>query len=359
MSGKSTLKMLAALFVIAPAPMFLSMFFKTTSRSFHNSEKVEIDIQRSGESLALVLKDACTGYNINDADIFTNKEFKPPVLAEQMDFEACTLTDRDPGEEVNEDRAFRIKALTRIFNGMVLLLPKFRRTIELQAASILQTGICSLPGEDGTIQYELDYQPKATHFPTLATAWTDPLADKMGDVLAQAKTNRKDGKKRSDVLLFGSNAWNLWVNDEKVQKILDNRRYEMGSFKPESRGEDATFMGYIWLEGYQFEMWTYDAYYEDPANNNELTDYLKPNSVVVMSSKARLEATFGAVGRFIPSDSRAVSFVPRVVRSGASRIGLFLNAWFSPNGETFSAGFKGRPLLIPTEIDSFSCMTVA
>ena len=356
MSGSNTLKMLKAVFVRAPVIMFLSGFFKNVV--YHNQSKVEYDIVRSGEKLALVLKDACTGYHINNADVFTNKEITPPVLGEQMDFEACTLTDRDAGQEVHEDNKFRAKALTRVFNGLILLIPMFHRTMELQAATVLQTGICSLPGSDGEVAYLLDYQAKPTHFPVAALPWTDPASDKIADVGALAKINKKDGKRRSNILIFGATAWDLWINDDNVQKLLDNLRYEVGKVDPDERGEDATWMGMIKIQGYKFEMWTYDSDYEDPADNNVLKPYISDDSVIVMSDKAEFDTAFGSVGSFRPADARAVAWVPRTVRSASRRLGLYLNAWFSPSGETFSCGLKGRPILIPKEIDTFGCLTV-
>lgn len=355
MAGNKTFKMIAAFFQIAPAPLFLSGFFRSTPDSFHNSEFVSIDIERAGEQIATVLKDPCTGYNINDASIFTNKEFKPPILAEQMDFEACSLLPREPGVNPYADQEFQAKATSKVLRGTSKLVPLFRRTQELQASTILQTGKCSLPGADGTIQYELDYQPKASHFPTVVTAWDDPLSTKQEDIEAVATLNRKDGKRRSNILIFGKDAKREWINDPKIQKLLDNRKINIGEISPVERAEDATFFGMIWIGEYQYEQWSYDGYYEDPATG-DLREFIDPAKVIVMSDKARLEASFGAVPRFAPSDADALSFMPNILQSAEALLGLFLNVWMSTNKETLSAGIKSRPLLIPVEIDSISCI---
>ena len=171
-AGKGTIKWIRAFFQVAPAAMFLSSFFRLTRDGIHDSEKVEIDVVRDGEPLAFVLKDGCTGYNVNDSSIWSGKEFKPPVLAEELQIEACTLLDREPGENPYNSTGFMRKALKKVERGLMKLFPKFRRSIEFQASTILQTGKAQLLGSDGTVQYELDFQPKASHFPNAAVPWT-------------------------------------------------------------------------------------------------------------------------------------------------------------------------------------------
>jgi hypothetical protein len=354
MAGKSTIKMIRAYFEQAPAPMFLSSFFTLKADGIHESEYVEIDIQRDGEELAPVLKD-CTGYNVNDDSVYSNKEFKPPVFGEEAQFEACNLIDREPGENPYESKGFMRKAMQKVRRALNKLMPKIRRSIELQSATILQTGVCSLLGKDGTVQYTLDFQPKASHFPTVAVAWTGGAGTPLQDINNLAKLNRRDGKFTSDTLIFGTAAWAGITQNAAFKEALESRRGVTASVRPESVPEDATWQGTIWIENYEYNMYTYDGFYKDPASGNPV-DYVFPESCIVMSSRARLDATFGGVPLFRPPQSIALRFVPRQFASLASMMNALVNAWISPNGETLSVGVKARPLMIPVAIDSFGCL---
>jgi len=77
----------------------------------------------------------------------------------------------------------------------------------------------------------------------------------------------------------------------------------------------------------------------------------------MLSSKARLDLTFGAVPRIAPPEARAMPFMPNRVSGGG--FDMSPNAWLSPDGETLAVSISSRPLPIPTEIDSFGCLDVA
>ena len=141
MSGKMTKKMLAAYIAMAEAPLFLSGLFQSPSENFYSSEEVEIDIVRSDEDISIVVTDLSTGYRMNSEDLFTNKAFKPPIHKEAVPLNSFDLINRMPGQNPFEDPDFLANVMVRMFRGMVKIERKIRRSIELQASQVLQTGI--------------------------------------------------------------------------------------------------------------------------------------------------------------------------------------------------------------------------
>lgn len=356
MASKNTIKWLTAFFQLAPSPMFLSSFFTLKPEGVHESEYVSIDIERDGEEIAPVLLDGCTGYNVNDASVFTNKEFKPPVLAEELQIDACSLMDREPGENPYQSEGFMRKAMMKIQRGLNKLFPKFRRTIELQASTILQTGKCELLGKDGSVQYVLDYQGKASHFPTVVATWAAGAGTPLSDIQALCEVIRQDGKRIVTDLVFGRVAWDDINQNAGWKEALDIRRNETGVIRPQQMPEDANYMGTIWVGEYPLRLWTYPAYFKHPSTG-VLTRYVEDSNVIFLSEGARFDATFGGSPTFTPPNSVAASFVPRRLTSLGAQMNALVNAWISPNGEVLSVGVKVRPLLIPVEIDSFGCLT--
>ena len=143
---------------------FFTTFFKTTEEDYTNAEFVEIDIERSGNKVAPVLKDHRTGGVIVDDDIFTEKRFKPPYSCLKQPVPLMDLMQRQPGER--DDDATIGSWFARLVAKIKKALSKFHRMfkeqIELQCAQIMQTGIVQLSDENGNIVYDLDFKMKSS-----------------------------------------------------------------------------------------------------------------------------------------------------------------------------------------------------
>src|SRR5690606_3217177 len=113
---------------------------------------------------------------------------------------------------------------------------KIRRAIELMASQVLQTAELTLIDNTGASLYTLDFQGKATHFPTVSVSWS---AGKAGgavpllDVANLAQVVRRDGKRRPMQLVFGKTAWQHWSANEDVRGAFDVRRMELGEVAPQ------------------------------------------------------------------------------------------------------------------------------
>lgn len=357
MSTETTLRMLAAYFQMANPTMFLSGLFQSPQQNFHSSEQVEIDIVRGGEQVAVVLTDLSTGYRMNETDIYTNKQFKPPIFKEAVAINAFDLIKRMAGENPFQQPDFRGNVITRIFQGLRQSDAKIRRVIELQAAQVLQTGIVTLIDSAGVALYTLDYSPKATHFPTAGTPWDDPSPTIAADIGALAEIIRNDGLADPDQLIMGVDAFEAFIADADIQKRYDNRRMNLGMIEPmQMRGEGGSFRGFVEIGNYRYEIWTYGGRYEHPQTGVS-TQFLVPANCIVRASGGRLDATFGAIpniGAAIGQQGTALlPELPGRISSDERNIDLFINAWISPDGENLFAGVGARPLLIPTAIDTY------
>ncbi len=357
MSGKNTIHMISAYYQDAEPTLFFAGFFKSPAQNFYTSEEVEFDIVRSGEPLAVVIQNIAAGYRPNVEDIYTNKKLKPPIYQESAPLNVFDLMSRMPGNTPFEQPDFQANAILRAFKVFRNMERKIRRAIEFQAAQILQTGMLDLKDENGVTLYTLNFQPKATHFPTATIEWDDTNNDPLADLAALATVIRTDGLAPPDTLIFGENALDLFLSNAKVLERLDNLRINIGQVTPEVRGQGATYHGFIWIGQYRYSMWTYDGRYEDPETGVS-TRYMDTNKVIMMSSQARLDATFGAIPQILPPDSRLLSYLPARMSDGGRGMDLHTNIWTNKQGTVLEAGVGARPLLIPTAIDTFGCITV-
>lgn len=360
MSNSITKRMIRVYNQMAGTTLFLSGMFQSPPENFHSSEEVEIDIIRSDEEVSIVIQDLSTGYRMNSSDLYTNKSFKPPINKEAITINSFDLLKRQAGSNPFESPDFRMNIISRMFNGMVKVERKIRRSMELQASQILQTGVLTLIDENGTALYTLDFQAKATHFPTAGVTWGGATSVPLNDISALAEIIRNDGLGDPDELIFGVDAFNAFIADSTVQALLENRRMDTGAVQQmQRRGDGGTYRGWVEIGNYRYSMWTYGGRYKHPQTGVK-TPFVDPGKVIVRDSSARLDATFGA----IPNIGREMgvqnmNLLPempgRITNEGGS-MDLFTNVWLSQDGEQLFGGVGVRPLLVPTAIDSYGCL---
>jgi len=360
MSTETTSRMLGAYVQEQVPTLYLSGMFESPQQNFYSGESVEIDIVRSDEDIAIVIQDLSTGHRMNSTDLYTNKQFTPPIYKEAVAINSFDLLKRMPGNDPFQDPDYRADVMTRLTSGMVKVQRKIRRSIELQASQILQTGILTLTDETGAALYTLDYKPKASHFPTSGTAWGTAGADPLGDILALANVIRNDGLSDPDELHFGENAYQTFIQDDTVQKHLNGRRIDQGSVVPMTpRGAGGNHRGFIDIGNYTYQIFTYGGRYKDPQTGAKIP-YLDTGKVIVRASSGRMDATFGAIpniGRLLGAGDQLLPELPGRISDTAGGVDLFTNAWITPDGEQLFGGVGTRPLLIPTAIDTYGCLT--
>lgn len=359
MSDASTRHMIEMYMEEASPPMFLAGFFRSPPRNFHTSELVELDIVRSDDEIAIVIQDLKAGARENEATLYTNKSFAPPVFKELGTITSYDLIKRRPGQIDFVDPNYAANAMEQAFSIARLLEAKIRRSIELMASQVLQNGALTLVDESGIPLYTIDFQAKATHKATVSVSWAPdgttgaPLAD-----LEQlAATVRRNGRVNPNKLIFGSSALGRFLANPAVQKLLDKNLLNIGALAPATRGQGATFYGFVWIGSYRFEIWSYDGHYRHP-QTKVLTPYVDPDNVIMLSDATRLDLSFGAIPRLLPPDPQLAAFLPDRMSDGERGLDLTLNAWITENREHIKIQVGTRPLTIPTAIDTYARLNV-
>lgn len=341
--------------------LFLSGMFQTPPENFHNSEFVEIDIERDDEDVSIVVQSLSAGYRHNDSSLYTNKRFKPPIHKESFSLDSADLIKRDAGQNPFESNNFRTSIIVRFLKKAGKVERKIRRAIELQAAQIFQTGKLTLTDENGTALYELDYVPKTSHFFTVGTSWSSGTATIADDIIAACELVRDDSLEDADQAIFGATAFENALKDPDFRERFETRRADQGTISPmEMRGNGGQYRGTIDVGNYKLDVWTYNGKYRDPQTGNKLS-YLAGDKVIVRSSTARLDATFGDIphiGKALGITNSALNVVglPNRISAANASIDLHTNVWLTENGEDLMGGIGTRPLLIPTAIDSIVCI---
>ncbi len=368
MSDASTRHFIEMYMDEASNPMFLSGFFRSPPRNFHTSEKVEIDILRDDEEVAIAIQDLSVGSRENESVKYINKAFAPPIFDESGTISSYNLVKRRAGANPYEDPDFAKNAMEEAFTIFRKLERKIRRAVELMCAQVLQTGKVTCRDKAGNALFTLDFGPRSTHFPTAGNNWGGGSATIIGDVSSLAEVVRGNGRKVPSKLIFGARAWQDFIQDATILKYLESRRADFGLLQPNQtaplgpgtgapavRGEGASYNGYIWLGQYRYELWTYSGSYLDPVTNTH-KPYVDPDSVIVLADDSRLDLTFGAIPFVRKPDIEALSMLPPRLSSGDRGLDLTTNVWFTPDNRHLKVSAGTRPLPIPTAIDTFGCL---
>jgi hypothetical protein len=334
----------------------LQAMFTAKPGNVYDGDKIEIDIQRFGEKVAVALRRG-TGSNLNDADIVTTKEFTPPTYGEAFPADVTDLIARTAGVDPYTDgyAGYMGKLMGKLMTYFMLSMDMITRGVEVQASQILQTGKLLLTGYDGNVVYELDFKPKATHFPTTGTAWSSAGSDKLGDLEALGDVIRADGKVNPTDLWFGATAMRLFKADDQVQKQLDNRRMTIGDIMPRQMNTGAVFQGIVWIGSYEYRLWTYPEGYEN-AETGAFTKYIEDDKVIMTSAQTRFDRVSARVPLPLGPDPRLASLVPGRLVDRTMDLDVTPNLWCTPNGEQIMTDLKSRVLLIPVQIDGFGCL---
>jgi hypothetical protein len=314
-------------------------------------------VERYDESVAVAVK-KFNGPNMNDFDRFTTKEFTPPTYSEAFPLDVSELVTRMAG--VNPHDAaymdYASQMVGKIAKAMVLGQDKIVRAVELQASQILQTGKLSLVDSAGTVTYELDFAPKAAQHATVGTSWAS-TADKLSDLESLAAVIRANGKVDPDTLIMGATALRLFLQDDKVQKQLDNQRYEIGTIAPTMVDSGATFYGFVWIGPYRFQLWSYPDTYKHPQSGT-VTKYIADDKVVMLSSRTRLDMVTANVPLPLGPDPRVASLLPGRLVNREAGFDIVPNVYCTADGVQIMSAVYSRPLLVPVQIDGFGSLDV-
>jgi hypothetical protein len=362
MSDASTRRLIDAYVQDSMAPMFLGGFFQTPPQNFYNSEKVEIDVMRDDEDVAIAVEDLSSTPRQNENTLYTNKAFTPPIFMEEGTINSFDLIKRMPGQNPFENPDYAANAYTdsvRIFRKME---NKLRRACELMVSQLLTTGTVTCVDANANQIYTINFLPKSTHFITSGNLWSGGSANPLGDLASLTSVIRQDGRMMPSKLVFGTQAWSLFLANTTVQNQINKLGIGLGQLNPApapaTRGVGATFQGYIWIGNYKIELWTYDGWYLDPVSKTHLP-YVPTNKVIVLCDGARLDMSYGAIPMLRSPESQALNFLPPRINSGEKGFDMTVNSWFTPDGRHLKVSAGTRPLPIPTAIDTFGCLTVA
>lgn len=275
-------------------------------------------------------------------DGYEANAYKPALIAPKRALTIDNLTEKGFGEALYgeltpEERAVKITAddLTEMDEMIV-------RRQEQMCAQVLQENALTMNhyGDDN----KLINTKKIEYFNGQNDAvwensvkWNATDADIISEVAAIAKILTKRGLPATDVIL-GTEAADAFLNNEKVQKLLDNRNFNIGVVDPTENYPEATFLGVINCKGRKMNFIQYDATYEDEKGVD--TPYIDPKTIIVTAPNCGV-TNYGAISQ--------INFGESLPRTHAEkRVPLH-----EVNGQVREVALRSAPLVQPRHKNAF------
>ncbi len=320
-----------------PTTFFRDTFFNSY-RTFV-TEEVDVDVIKQRRRVAPFVHPRNPGVVVN-RDGYTTETYKAPMISEKMETNAEHLLKRLPGENIYSGKNPDSRASALLARDLAELEDMLIRRENLMAAEALWYGRQTIKGAG--VDEVIDFGLSATHQTSLTSTdkWSDNAnSDPLVDLKAWRLKCIQDSGFAPDICVMSEEVADEFIKNVTVQKLLDNRRVEMGQINPKELPNGVTYIGGINRLG--MDIYTYNDWYLD--DDGEEQPFVPTGKVGLFSSAARYERLYGA---YIDMEMGTMD-IPRIPRS-----------WVTKDPSVRWVQLISRPLFVPMHLDSIFIATV-
>lgn len=339
-----TRTMTAALEQMYPPKTFLlDTFFKNVET--FQSRYIDLDIEKGKRKLAAFVRPTSQGRMVEKRG-WTSKSIEAPYVKEKVNVTSVDILTRQMGQTIYAGgKTPAQRAEEELARNLDYLRDRIIRREEWMAASLLQTGKIVLDGEyTGT---EVDFGMDGTHLFDPAVEWDDTGSDPIKDLRDWCTIVAKDSGINPTVVVMGSDAINLFINHDKVQKLLNMLKLNMGEIKPSDLPSGASFYGTLSVGGATVDIYSYNEWYMN--ESNVLVPMLDSKNVIVGSPKARTSRSYGAVVDVEYDGSNG----PQAPQTYA--VQYFAKSWIEHDPSCRMLLVQSAPVVCMHQVDAFGC----
>ena len=334
--------------VVRTAPQ-VHTFFKDkffTNVTTFATERVDIDIVKGDRRMAAFVHPRVGGTPLLDKG-YSTESYKPPLINPYDITTADQLMSRLPGEDLYSGMTPAQRAAQKLTDEYNRLNDAATRREEWMAVQAILTGQIPVvgPGVNETISFGF------TNTVTLTSTarWGQSAAKILENLDDWAESTLTNGFANVDMAIMGKNALRAFLADADVQKMLDNRRIEMGLIQPRDLPNGVRYIGHLnkpSLDIYEYA----EVYYDDwtDASNPETKPLIPANKVVLISSNPGFMMAYGAC-TYIEDASQ------QWITAQTSRI---LRSYVEHRPDRRMIELQAHPLPIPDKADSWLVATV-
>lgn len=344
-----TRTMLQAINKMLPVNTFLRDTFFPDVKTFV-TEKVDVDFKKGKRRMAPFVARTKGGITV-DRQGFRTDTYTTPYIAPQRVLTKNDINARMLGEDVYSTRTPEQRAQELLATDLSELDEMIVRREEWLCRQILLTGTATIRGwvdQVGGSEYVEDLIDFGfTNHETLLDThtWDADTSDKYGDLQRIRLAIIIASGMSPNVCIMASNVADLFINDSKIQKLLDVRNMTIGmiNIKPRLQGVDGvTYIGT--LTGLGIELYTYDEWFLD---DDDETYAMIPDDYLIMGRTNTGSRLYGAVTQIEFDDEFHTYEGTRIPK-----------VWADRNNDKKMIRVASRPLPKPEDVDSWYTLKV-
>lgn len=343
----STHYLLAAIKELTPPTTFLrDRYFPTNDATdIFETEDVLIEYKDGNKKVAPFVSPRKGGVTIHRDGSYMVR-YTPPFVAPRRTLTIDELKVRGFGEALMSKLTPQQRESIMILRDIEELGDMITRREEVMAAEILTTNKCIMKHyaddlktvvDEKEIKFFDEASNPASYAP--ATKWGENGAKIIEDIHAMVRMLSAKGLPASE-LVVASDVANIIMNDEDIQKKLDIRNYNIGSFAPMELPDGVTRLCVLNVYGRDITILVYDETYE---NENGVDTAYIPAGTVILTAPAVGRTMYGAITQLEQSDGAFHTYAGR-------RVPKYLS---DAVANTRSLTLSSSPLLIPNRRNSW------
>ncbi|MEA5041371.1 MAG: major capsid protein [Oscillibacter ruminantium] len=319
---------------------FRDTFFKNV-RTFP-TKSVDVDFKKGNRALAPFVHPKIGGKTVPNRG-YQTKSYTPVLVAPNKITTVDDLLERSAGENPYSGRTPAERAVEKLADDFRELTEMIVRREEWMAATAIFTGQIPIIGEGLNEVIDFNF----TNMETIVTAglkWSGADADPLADLERWRKAVQKEGFVNCNICIMASDVSAAFVNNAKIQKLLDTKAYDLAAIKPRELPNGVTYIGTINKLG--LDIYEYNEWYLDDWTNPEAPEQkpLVPDgTLALLSTAADYSIYYGAVTVL---DDKSGNFVT----VEGNRVP---QTWIERRPDRRFLQINSHPLTVPHEVNSW------
>lgn len=284
------------------ACFFRNRYFPTAPDDVFPTNEVLIEYMEGKRKMAPFVIPRKGGIAV-EREGYTAQRYAPPLVAPERPLTIDDLNKKGFGENIYSNKSPEQRQAEILGRDLADLGEMIDRREEWMCREILITGQVIMKhyaekyGVGEPIEKILRfYSDKFDNEFTPTRDWDEEGATPFEDVASMVQMLIKAGCPVKDLIL-SYDAWEKFLMDDKTQKILNNRRIEMGVIEPVETPDGVAYMGQLVIHGKKLEIFVYE---EDFENDEGQTESFLPSGTVIVTAPGMGKMLYGAITQLEP-----------------------------------------------------------
>ena len=327
--------------IVPQQTFFRDRYFPTGERDIFACDKVLTEYRKGDRKMAAFVS-ARAGDIPMDRIGYAIHEYQPAFIAPSRLLTLDDLPKRGFGEAIYANSTPAQRAARLQLDDLTDMDRRIVRREEWMCVQAIVTGQIPIvgPGVNEVIDFGFTNKIKLDG----TKQWGKTAAKPIEDLEDWTEKGLTGGFTNVDRVIMGKAALRAFVNDEKVQKLLDNRRINIGGYDPRDLPNGVKYYGH--LTSPNIDLYTYGEVYLDDWTDPE-TPAVKPlvpeNVVILISGQSNFMLAYGACTYIEDSTQQWVT-------AETSRL---LRSYVEHHPDRRMVELQAHPLPIPDKVDSW------